>query len=312
MQGEVYMGNTAGNIVNGGRFVQAPDGGVYFVCGDFDYNYGLYYVPDSGFTGFVEKVTDDIEPYLNIVDNELYFSYQREYGKVSLSSPENEPDLLGIDSMECIYIVNGWIYYEESGRLKKCRTDGRDKTTITRIDEICSIGNGWIVYWSDDANIYKIRSNGAEKTKLLDGIAVNYGPPCIISGDWLYYISNLGDNDSIKKIQLNTGEDVTVFDIGMESVQWMNVQDDWIYYHQDNGIYRVGTDGEGQTLIYELSEDEFSPQPQGIAVIGDWIYWLSGGTIVSFDPATSGKTCLAVRVATDGSAAESIILDEGE
>jgi hypothetical protein len=330
MQGDVYMGNTAGNIANGGCFVQSPDGGVYLAFDEI-FGKGLYYIPSSDSSGFTENMTDDMgvdtsypylniaekvtedidvstdDPYLNIVDGELYFSYLEDYKKISLGSPGNEPDSLGIDSNELIYIVNGWIYYAESrtGRLKKCRTDGMDKTTITKMETggIRTIGSGWIVYWSD-GYLYKIRTNGEEKTKLLDGIVVDDSPQCIISDDWLYYIGDAGGGrHSIKKIQLNTGEDVMIFDAGMGWVRWMTVQDDWIYYYYDNGVYKIGTDGEGQTLLYESEE-----APQNIAVIGEWIYWLNGGTIASFDPATSGKTCLVTRVATDGSAAEGILL----
>jgi len=120
----------------------------------------------------------------------------------------------------------------------------------------------WIYYEnaSDNSFLYKIKSDGTNKTKLNDVKSSKIN----VVGDWIYYKS--GSDYSLYKIRTD-GTQVTKIYNG--DCYWINVVDDWIYFQNGGNICKIRTDGTGEIKLN-------SDNSNGITVLDDWIYYSNG------------------------------------
>jgi hypothetical protein len=146
---------------------------------------------------------------------------------------------------------------------------------------IAAMQDGWIYYTSntDNNSLYKIRTDGTERTKLNSERSLQIN----VVGDWVYYADdNIDDsgrnNGSVHKIRTDGTQRTWLFD-GRTS--FMTVTSDWIYYATDNGLYRIRTDGTGMTMLH-------STRVFYINVVGDWIYYSEGDTAHLYKIRTDG------------------------
>jgi hypothetical protein len=142
----------------------------------------------------------------------------------------------------------------------------------------------WIYYSTvfvngGKGNLYKIRTDGTGKTKLIDGRVLFIN----VVGDWIYYVNIgvSGNNYDLYKIRTDgTGETKlsnSAFDI--------SVVGDWIYYlgSGDSGstpcLRKIRTDGSGET---KLGNDLALSFYVNISVVDDWIYYVNKNDSTNF------------------------------
>ena len=189
------------------------------------------------------------------------------------------------------YLIDDWFYYYESNdyehTIYKIRTDGTQKTKIVSADLMgygeYYIYDGWIYYnsrgelakdkynsvfgWWDykyiNYGLYKIKTDGTEKTFLTSDNAYIGS----VNNGWVYYTNltdseNYKENEIISRIKTNgTGK----MEFSKYDTASLLVFDGWVYY-SNNGIYKMRSDGTEKKCI---SKDN------GIisTVFDGWIYF---------------------------------------
>lgn len=139
--------------------------------------------------------------------------------------------------------------------------------------------DGWIYYSNgrDKGKLYKVRTDGTEKTKLNDSPLITY---INVSDGWVYYKSEHG----ISKIKTDGSEETTLVDLEryrniyqVAYISSMYVSGEWIYYlfytapgdgieNSSTNIYRIRTDGSRNSQVCR-------DQATSMSMDGDWIYF---------------------------------------
>ena len=185
-------------------------------------------------------------------------------------------------------VQGDWVYFSskaDNDHLYKTRADGTERTLLDGNQAISiNVVGDWVYYYSwryighhmesgkpvDDngySGIYKIRTDGTEKTQLNNDISNNV----IVADGWVYY-RNIGDGYSLYRIRTDGSERTQ---LSNHYVDYINVSGDWIYYYRSNergGIYRIRTDGKRRTKLYDSGAYDLN-------VVGDWIYFEGSGGI---------------------------------
>lgn len=157
-----------------------------------------------------------------------------------------------------------WIYYSDNDAIYKVKTNGQEKT------KLCDDSTGWIqvdqdrLYYINEEhnhNIYSIKTDGTDKTMVS---AKRYGGndanKLFVSDGWIYFT-----NHRIFKMRIDGSERENL--VGF--CQDMSLSGDWIYYLTDMkddgyGLYRIRTDGtEEKELIGECGAIDYD---------NEWIY----------------------------------------
>ena len=126
----------------------------------------------------------------------------------------------------------------------------------------------WIYYamYDVNGNIYKIRTDGTEKTKLNDEPSIKV----IVSADWIYYLKRNEDNltGKICKVKTDGSGRAQLTDM---DVDFMNVSGEWVYYVTvgDKALYVMRTDGTGKTRICD-------DRIECMNISGNRIYYTNG------------------------------------
>lgn len=174
-----------------------------------------------------------------------------------------------------------WIYYVNSEALYKIKTDWSERTKLA--DEAYRLWvDGETIYYLNDSvlcNLYKINTNGTGNTRLGDDIVSSFA----VSGEWIYYCtkkSNAEMNElerksvpgeiasiiigALFKMKTDGSEKTKMADLDLSS-GLIEVEDNWIYFTNNNGTYKMKTDGTGQSKIADYA---------GLQAISDnWIYY---------------------------------------
>ena len=127
----------------------------------------------------------------------------------------------------------------------------------------------WVYYRNsnDNGSLYKIRTDGTEKTKLNsdDTLFIN------VIDDWVYYRN--GKNDSIYKVKTDGTNNILLNSDAITLKSYLQkeilVVGDWVYFNNSDDwrtIYKMKTDGTEKTKITEILACCFY-------VSGDWIYF---------------------------------------
>ena len=184
---------------------------IYYINGDDDSK--LYKIKTDGTKK--TKLSDENTAGLIGVDSDIYYIKGENYSytepntvyKMDLDgNGRSRIDNLELGSLSFPILNNGWIYYtnvEDAGKLYKIRTNGMDKTKLTDVEVLDpQIVNEWIFYFdTSDYHIYKVKFDGSEKTKITDERPYSY----IIDEEWMYY-TNREDNGTLYKIRLDGSE----------------------------------------------------------------------------------------------------------
>ena len=193
------VGNTAGNLYNGGYFCEDSEGRVFF---SNSYDNGALYVMNADETD-VEKISSNTVKSINTGGDYLYYYLSDSSGSTGLGfvrrvigvyrsdKDGNNIDTLSRDPATTLLLVDNNLYIQsipDSGgiRLLKISTDGEEETVIStdKIYPACAV-NGRI-YYNDNTNslfLYQWDTN-TDTSSLV--VKYNMWNP-IRQGDYVYF-----------------------------------------------------------------------------------------------------------------------------
>ena len=256
------IGNTSGNLNNGGYFCE-NDGYVYFA--NFNDNHYLYKMDTKGTTA--ELVASVPVSYINAAGDYIYFVYDQ---KVATESKfmgfagnmagvyriKNDGDNLHSilrDTTSVMSLIGNNLYFEHYDNnngmsLYSATTDGKEKGQVMDmvINPACVIDG--TIYFSNmdqDLFLYLYRPGSDKVVPVLEYSM--YDP--VYSDGYLYFL-NMKDDYCLYRYGISSGafEKIT-----SQSVDVFNVYQGVIFYQtlKDPGLYRVNADGTNQILISE-------------------------------------------------------------
>lgn len=297
-------GNTAGNLMNGGR-VAAKNDMTYL---SLYYHYNLYSnVSDGAFLPFIE-----IEKYysmssLNIKDDWIYYSLRHMNitdksldGLYKMKTDgTNKVKLLTTNTYR-MTLYNNQLFYTESDQLYSTDLDGNNKKVIALNCSYFTIDNGIIYYIAKDQSIHSIQLEGTNNQIILSGneFASTY---LLADGQWLYFTKLVENNKYLYRAKMNGTELTKLSD---ESIGTFNIADGFIYCasNRDAKIYKMKLDGTEFQKIVTLSEDDMGVDYGGLSnivlqvtainIIKDQIYYSVGDPFDGeyyFNITTSGE-----------------------
>lgn len=256
------MGNTAGNIHNGG-ISSTQNGRIYYSnIGD---DSKLFKMHSDG-TGN-QLLCEDKSYYLNVIGDWIYYSNWSDKKKLyKIRNDGRDKQKVSDDSFRELIVVGEWIYYIDdfNGKFYRMLTDGTGKKKLS--DDVClliNITGNWIYYinGSDGDKLYRMNINGSDR-KSINNEDFQY---INIVEDWIYY-SSKSDNDKLYKMRIDGTQKQKLNDEASYSI---NVNRDCIYYLDDNdNLYRISTGGYNKQIIID--------EPvKNINVVGDWVYYVN-------------------------------------
>jgi len=283
----IGSGNTVGNIVNSG-IVAESDGWIYYhnpsVAGH------LYKMRVDGSDR--TKLNEDESYYINVYRDWVYYCNGSDNGslyKIRLDGSErtklNDGECAflnvvvtgrGIDA----YYANGkddnLIYIQSSDSNGIMPTDYNTELAADADGRFINVVGDWIYYYHDESALYKIRTDGTERTRLRDGEFLFMN----VVDDWVYY-SNVRDNCNLYKMNID-GTGMTK--LNDDASFWINASGDWIFYSNDSdrgSLYKIRTDGSEKTKLNDYNTT-------GISIVSEWIFFIN-----------ADDNCL-YRIRTDG------------
>lgn len=177
---------------------------------------------------------------------------------------------------ELLNIENGYniekiqyplIYCKKSEGLFKYNVDTKESKMIVPgyCSKICNIIDGWIYYEISGNGLYRVRTDGTNKTKILDEniYAIN-----VDSSGIYYLISQHGMTiEDYCRVNLDgTNKKVLIDDLIADSPFISDVNENYIYYERKDGLHRVKKDGTEKILFVNKRIYDFK-------MIDDYIFY---------------------------------------
>lgn len=243
-----YIGNTAGNLYNGGIFCK-QDETIYFSNFNDD---GALYSMDLDFS-HVKKINTDKACYINVDDHYIYYSKQNwtkenpvqsifiyyTSGLYRINKNGKRTFSLYHDPVGVSLLAGNYVYYQhynkETGlHFYKSKIDGTEKTKLSEYSIMpASVHNGALYYTTGSSapnhNIYTLDLKTDTVQTFYEGNC--YMP--IATDQFVYYIS-LDDNYKIKRISYDKTINETLVN---EFCSTFNISEDGttLYYQIDGG-----------------------------------------------------------------------------
>ncbi len=257
------VGNTAGNLYNGGYFCEDSEGRVFF---SNSYDNGSLYVMNADETE-VEKLSASTVKSINTGGDYLYYYMSDSSASTGLGfvrrvigvyrSDKDGGDLetLSRDPAGTLLLVDNHLYVQsvpDSGgiHLLKISIDGEEEIILSK-DKIypASAYNGRI-YYNDNANSHFLYQMDTYTGATSVVVKYNMWNP-VRQGDYVYFMDILEDyrlcrySLSEDKIEVLTTDRVDTF----------NVTSDCIYYQKSSdtqpGLMRISLDGSEEIMLAE-------------------------------------------------------------
>lgn len=298
---EDTIGNTAGNLNNGGLFCEY-NGKVYFSNANDN---GTLYVMNPDETE-VTKLNDSIASYINASESYLVYYQSGVDTADGLSSMVQNlgiyrSDLNGknldcIDDCVCTALVltGNQVYYQhydnkEYTRLYKSDLAGKKRTEVDDaiINPHC-VSNGTIYFngTNGDHYLYGLNTSTDSIATLWTG---NVWNPVIV-GSYVYYM-DLSNHYGLSRYSLTNGE---VEILTNDRVDYFNVSDNMIYYQTASSnspaLKRMKTDGSDNEIVREGTYEN-------INITSRYVYFnefgsdtpvyhtpVNGGSVTTFTP----------------------------
>lgn len=256
------IGNTAGNINNGGYFCES-DGVVYFA--NF-YDNGTLYRMNPDESG-IEKLNNQTIRFLNAAGKHLYYFLADNRNGSDLGSVIKSTGLYRSDTsgghMTCLQrgtidtllLVGNSIYYLYYGDTKdftmhQISTSGQDDRQVTDYIANPACANGTSIYFhgtQGDHNLYRLDTLTNDITRIWDGSLWN---PAYSDG-YIYYM-DLSKHYALSRLNLSTGATET---LTTERVDFFNVSADYVFYQTVDSdapaLKRINKDGSGMVTLAE-------------------------------------------------------------
>ncbi len=112
-----------------------------------------------------------------------------------------------------VNVIDGWIYFihyegAQSNHIHRIRIDGSDLSRVNwfnhdRASSLKVVG-GWIYYILRGGGIYKIQTDGRNRTLLSDSDASNLN----VAGGWIYYTTEIKQPETVIMNTDGTGQQV--------------------------------------------------------------------------------------------------------
>lgn len=255
------VGNSAGNLYNGGLFCE--HNGVIYFSNPKD-NHSLYSMTRAGLE--VTKISEDTASYINADDNYVYYTRDNSNSNTAFSFlhvqtnslcrvKHNGKQLIVLESDLSIYAtqVGDYLYYmhydkETASTLYQIKIDGSERKMVTKQPIIPASKKDRFLYYNgvkEDHNIYKKDALSGTTSTVYTGNC--YNP--IIEGEYAYFM-DCDNNYSLAKVNLSTGDKTMITN---DRIDCYNLYGNWIYY-QRNGdspaLCRIQTDGSNQEEVY--------------------------------------------------------------
>ena len=265
---EGTLGNTAGNLMNGGKFAE-HNGIIYF---SNPYDHDQLYSMNSDCSN-LKKLSDDTASYINVCDN--YIFYVRNnfdpdnagmlfrgqlYGVVRTKLNGSHSRLLTSDITSQMVLNGNTIIY---GSYKDARIsthyltiDKKSNTAVknTEIPMYCLYNNK--LYYSgsgSDHSVYAFDCSTCSTQMVLEG---NTYLASIVDGT-IYYI-DMANNYALTKYDPATGISSVLYD--GRCINY-NVYDSVIFFQTEDGnnaLHRMNIDGSNDTILIKGNTDSIS------------------------------------------------------
>ena len=235
--GEDEVGNTAGNIYNGGFFSE-QDGKIYFSNNNAD---GCLYVMNSDLTGF-KQITDDKAVYINVDENYIY------YVRANNTRENNK---------------GGFLAFYNTG-VYRIRHNGSSLMAFTgNPGSYLTLKGNTIYFQRYDVNIglflYKYQIDGSLDRLLVEDAVI----PATVMENELYYAGYSKDHN-INTLDLSSFTTHSKYD---GSYLYPIFTTDYIYYMDVSDkykIYRMNLDGSDPTKLVNLRCSTYNITNSGI------------------------------------------------
>lgn len=171
-----------------------------------------------------------------------------------------------------LYITESNIYYAKlfgsNNGIFKANIDGSNKINLsTDIPLTMQVYGDWIYYTKSDGQgggeLWRMKTNGATKEKITLNIKnpyyVDHGYVFCIKDGYIY-INILEKQNGIyaSKFVMTSLDGKTVKLITNASMPRFQPVDNWVYYANANGIYKIKNDGTQNTLISQIKSPNYS------------------------------------------------------
>lgn len=259
---EDTIGNTAGNLNNGGLFCEY-DGKVYFSNA---YDYGTLYVMNSDETE-VKQLNKSVVSFINASDSYLIYYQEGVHTDDKLSSivqnigiyrtdlKGKNADCISEDACTALVLTGNHIYYQHYDNksytsLYKSDLAGKNISEVEKgiINPHCVYGNS-IYFNGTDKDHYLYSLNTMNDTISTVWLGNVWNP--VVSGNYVYYM-DLSNHYGLSRYSLITGE---VEILTHDRVDFFNVYDNMIYYQtagKDNqALKRMRIDGSNNEVVHE-------------------------------------------------------------
>lgn len=224
------LGNSNGNISNGGMSVKSSDW-IYFM--NYGDNNALYRMRTEGPSE--EKISDNEVFYLNIMKDWLIYSNSSDNNFLYRTNLDDfTTERLVEDASSNVLVSEDWVYYinrtdaahfEEYSRIFRIRPDGsgREQVSTDPADYFNISGDEIYFINYEDHSLSRIRTDGTLQSKISDTPMVNM----VIYEDTIYYINGENGENNIWKMNLDGTENVRISE---DNATTLNLSDGWIYY----------------------------------------------------------------------------------
>lgn len=257
------VGNTAGNLYNGGYFCEDSEGRVYF---SNSYDSGSLYVMNADETE-VEKISSNTVKCINTGGDYLYYYMidssastglgfvRRVIGVYRSDKEGNDLETLSRDPATALLLVDNALYIQsipdDGGiHLLKISTDGEEKTILSTEKIFPASAVNGRIYYNDNTNSHFLYQLDTYTDATSVVIKYNMWNP-IRQDDYIYFMDILEDyrlcryDLSEDKIEVLTSDRVDTF----------NVADEYIYYQKSSetqpGLIRISLDGSEEIMLAE-------------------------------------------------------------
>ena len=251
------LGNLPGNI-NNEAFAGSDGKNIYMH--DVNDKSGIYRY-NMDYTNKFFVGSDVIVNYLSVSNGWIYYATTNTHQfnqneRIYKIKADGSGQRIELSANRAYYmtVAGDWIYYTTEwedasfsgeGPIHKVRVDGSGEAYVDvknyDFATYLNVSGDYIYYINtkDNRTIYKIKSDGTGREKILDETVLSLN----VRGEYIYYSDN---NGLLKRMPINGGSSVTLINSAKEN---FIVTNNKIYYIKLDAVYSSNLDGSLETLI---------------------------------------------------------------